>query len=68
MINVYLSNYSSNFGYLDIILLGMIRFYNLATKEHIRQKTGHESKFSGFTEKEFNIPKNESKPIKQDLS
>ena len=32
------------------------------------RKTGHESKvYPGFTEKEFNIPKNETKPVKQNL-
>ena len=31
-------------------------------------KTGHESKvYPGFAEKEFNIPKNEVKPVKQNL-
>ncbi len=60
---------SSNFGYLDIILLGMIAgFIILRLRSILGRKTGHESKvFPGFTEKEFNIPKNESKPIKQNL-
>ena len=32
------------------------------------RKTGHESKvYPGFAEKEFSIPKNEAKPVKQNL-
>ena len=60
---------SNSFGYLDIILLGMIAgFIILRLRSILGRKTGHESKvFPGFTEKEFNIPKNESKPIKQNL-
>ena len=60
---------SNNFGYLDIILLGMIAgFIILRLRSILGRKTGHESKvFPGFAEKEFNIPKNEAKPIKQNL-
>ena len=60
---------SSNFGYLDIILLGMIAgFIILRLRSILGRKTGHEPKaFSGFAEKEFNIPKNETKPINQNL-
>ena len=60
-------NYS--FEYIDIILLGMIAgFIILRLRSILGRKTGHESKvYPGFAEKEFNIPKNEAKPIKQNL-
>ncbi len=60
---------SSSFGYLDIILLGMIAgFIILRLRSILGRKTGHESKiYQGFAEKEFNIPKNEVKPDKQNL-
>ena len=60
---------SNSFGYIDIILLGMIAgFIILRLRSILGRKTGHESKvFPGFAEKEFNIPKNEAKPIKQNL-
>ncbi len=60
---------SSSFGYLDIILLGMIAgFIILRLRSILGRKTGHESKvYPGFTEKEFNIPKNEIKPAQQNL-
>ena len=60
---------SNSFGYLDIILLGMIAgFIILRLRSILGRKTGHESKvYPGFAEKEFNIPKNESKPVKQNL-
>ena len=60
---------SNSFGYLDIILLGMIAgFIILRLRSILGRKTGHESKiYQGFAEKEFNIPKNEVKPVKQNL-
>ena len=60
---------SNNFGYLDIILLGMIAgFIILRLRSILGRKTGHESKvYPGFAEKEFNIPKNEANPVKQNL-
>ena len=60
---------SNSFGYLDIILLGMIAgFIILRLRSILGRKTGHESKiYPGFAEKKFNIPKNEIKPIKQNL-
>tara|TARA_X000000950_G_scaffold255306_1_gene319781 strand:+ start:290 stop:910 length:621 start_codon:yes stop_codon:yes gene_type:complete len=60
---------SNSFGYLDIILLGMIAgFIILRLRSILGRKTGHESKvYPGFAEKEFNIPKNEVKPAKQNL-
>ena len=60
---------SNSFGYLDIILLGMIAgFIILRLRSILGRKTGHESKvYPSFAEKEFNIPKNEVKPVKQNL-
>ena len=60
---------SNSFGYLDIILLGMIAgFIILRLRSILGRKTGHESKvYPSFADKEFNIPKNEAKPAKQDL-
>ena len=60
---------SNSFGYIDIILLGMIAgFIILRLRSILGRKTGHESKiYPGFAEKEFNIPKNEVKPFKQNL-
>ena len=60
---------SNNFGYIDIILLGMIAgFIILRLRSILGRKTGHESKvYPGFAEKEFNIPKKEAKPVKQNL-
>ena len=60
---------SNNFGYIDIILLGMIAgFIILRLRSILGRKTGHESKaYPGFAEKEFNIPKKEVKPVKQNL-
>ena len=60
---------SNSFGYIDIILLGMIAgFIILRLRSILGRKTGHESKvYPGFAEKEFNIPKNEAKPVKQNL-
>ena len=60
---------SNSFGYLDIILLGMIAgFIILRLRSILGRKTGHESKvYPSFAEKEFNIPKNEAKPVNQNL-
>tara|TARA_Y100001935_G_C17049610_1_gene381348 strand:+ start:33 stop:635 length:603 start_codon:yes stop_codon:yes gene_type:complete len=60
---------SNSFGYLDIILLGMIAgFIILRLRSILGRKTGHESKiYPGFAEKDFNIPKNDVKPIKKNL-
>ena len=60
---------SNSFGYIDIILLGMIAgFIILRLRSILGRKTGHESKvYPGFAEKGFNIPKNEAKPVKQNL-
>ena len=60
---------SNSFGYLDIILLGMIAgFIILRLRSILGRKTGHESKvYPSFAEKEFSIPKNEAKPTKENL-
>jgi len=60
---------NNSFGYIDIILLGMIAgFIILRLRSILGRKTGHESKvYPGFAEKEFNIPKNETKPVKKNL-
>ena len=58
---------NSTFGYLDIILLGMIAgFIILRLRSILGRKTGHESKvYPNFAEKKFNISKNEVKTSKQ---
>ena len=58
---------SNSFGYIDIILLGMIAgFIILRLRSILGRKTGHQSKvYPNFAEKKFNIPKNDLKPIKQ---
>ena len=60
---------SNSFGYIDIILLGMIAgFIILRLRSILGRKTGHESKvYPTFAEKEFKIPKNEARPVKQNL-
>ena len=51
---------SNNFGYIDIILLGMIAgFIILRLRNILGRKTGHESKiYSDFAERKFNVPNN----------
>jgi predicted lipid-binding transport protein (Tim44 family) len=58
---------SNSFGYIDIILLGMIAgFIILRLRSILGRKTGHEPKvYQSFTEKKFNIPENITKPLKQ---
>ena len=60
---------SNNFGYLDIILLGMIAgFIILRLRSILGRKTGHESKvYPSFADKKFSMPKKETHPIKQSL-
>tara|TARA_B110000881_G_scaffold186190_1_gene174807 strand:+ start:261 stop:878 length:618 start_codon:yes stop_codon:yes gene_type:complete len=60
---------TNSFGYIDIILLGMIAgFIILRLRSILGRKTGQDSKvYPSFAEKKFNIPKNEVKPIKQNL-
>jgi predicted lipid-binding transport protein (Tim44 family) len=57
---------SDNFGYIDIILLGMIAgFIILRLRNILGRKTGHEPKiYSGFAEKKFNVPNNNVKSFK----
>ena len=61
---------SNNFGYIDIILLGMIAgFIILRLRNILGRKTGHETKiYPGFEEKKFNIPNNNVKAFKQNLN
>jgi predicted lipid-binding transport protein (Tim44 family) len=56
---------SNSFGFIDIILLGMIAgFIILRLRSILGRKTGHESKvYPSFAEKKFNIPKNVMKPL-----
>ena len=58
---------SNNFGYIDIILLGMIAgFIILRLRNILGRKTGHETKIHpGFADKEFNIPKKNIKNFTQ---
>ena len=58
---------SNNFGYIDIILLGMIAgFIILRLRSILGRKTGHESKvYPNFTEQKFNVPKNNVKTFKE---
>ena len=60
---------SNNFGYLDIILLGMIAgFIILRLRSILGRKTGHESKvYPTFSEEKFSMPKAEVKPTEQNL-
>ena len=58
---------SNNFGYIDIILLGMIAgFIILRLRSILGRKTGHEPKiYSGFAERKFNVPNNNVKNFKE---
>ena len=58
---------SSSFGYIDIILLGMIAgFIILRLRNILGRKTGHETKvYPNFAERKFNIPKNNINPVKR---
>ena len=60
---------SNSFGYLDIILLGMIAgFIILRLRSILGRKTGHDSKvYPSFAEKKFNMPNNEVKTVSQNL-
>ena len=59
---------SNSFGYLDIILLGMIAgFIILRLRSILGRKTGHESKiYPNFAEK-FSMPQKDSEPVIQNL-
>ena len=60
---------SNNFGYLDIILLGMIAgFIILRLRSILGRKTGHESKvYPNFAEKKFSMPLKETQLEEQNL-
>tara|TARA_Y100001958_G_scaffold76081_1_gene51292 strand:- start:54 stop:656 length:603 start_codon:yes stop_codon:yes gene_type:complete len=60
---------SNSFGYLDIILLGMIAgFIILRLRSILGRKTGHESKvYPNFAEKKFTMPKNDIETVKPNL-
>ena len=60
---------SNNFGYIDIILLGMIAgFIILRLRNILGRKTGHEPKiYPDFAEKKFNVPNNNVKNFKENL-
>ncbi len=60
---------SNSFGYLDIILLGMIAgFIILRLRSILGRKTGHESKvYPNFAEKKFSMPKQDTNQNKQNL-
>ena len=60
---------SNSFGYLDIILLGMIAgFIILRLRSILGRKTGHETKvYPSFAEKKFNIPQKEAIATEQNL-
>ena len=58
---------SNSFGYLDIILLGMIAgFIILRLRSILGRKTGHESKvYPKFAEKKFSMPQKDVEPVKK---
>jgi len=58
---------SNSFGYIDIILLGMIAgFIILRLRSILGRKSGNETKvYPGFAEKKFTIPKNDVKLTQQ---
>ena len=60
---------SNSFGYLDIILLGMIAgFIILRLRSILGRKTGHESKvYPSFAEKKFTMPKKDAETLKPNL-
>ena len=60
---------SNSFGYLDIILLGMIAgFIILRLRSILGRKTGHDSKvYPSFSEKKFSMPHKDIKPAEKNL-
>ena len=66
---IFIKLWVTVFGYLDIILLGMIAgFIILRLRSILGRKSGHESKvYPSFAEKEFSMPLKEAKPDKQNL-
>jgi len=61
---------SNSFGYLDIILLGMIAgFIILRLRSILGRKTGHDSKvYPSFAEKKFSMPKQDAEPSEPNLN
>tara|TARA_B100000886_G_scaffold116254_1_gene78178 strand:- start:2709 stop:3311 length:603 start_codon:yes stop_codon:yes gene_type:complete len=61
---------NNSFGYLDIILLGMIAgFIILRLRSILGRKTGHESKvYPNFSEKKFSMPQKEPKTPEKNLN
>ncbi len=60
---------SNSFGYLDIILLGMIAgFIILRLRSILGRKTGHESKvYPNFSDKKFSMPQKDTEPVERNL-
>ena len=58
---------SNNFGYIDIILLGMIAgFIILRLRNILGRKTGHETKiYPDFAERKFDVVKNNVQNVKK---
>jgi predicted lipid-binding transport protein (Tim44 family) len=60
---------SNSFGYIDIILLGMIAgFIILRLRSILGRKTGHEPKaYQNFVEKKFSMPTQDAEPKNQNF-
>ena len=61
---------SNSFGYLDIILLGMIAGFIILRSKKVfweGKQVMSPRYFQNFAEKEFSMPKKETKPVKQNL-
>ena len=60
---------SNSFGYLDIILLGMIAgFIILRLRSILGRKTGHETKvYPNFAEKKFSMPQKDNNQVEINL-
>ena len=60
---------SNSFGYLDIILLGMIAgFIILRLRSILGRKTGHDPKFIPVLLKKFSMPKQDAEPSELNLN
>ena len=59
---------SSSFGYLDIILLGMIAGFIILRLKIFRKKNWTRvQSLPNFAEKKFSMPKNDTKPKEKNL-
>ena len=67
IINVYLSNYSNNFGYIDIIFWDDSGFYYLKTRNILGEELAWSKIYPGFVEKNL-LLKNEVKQFKPNLN